>query len=49
MKKGTLSAIAGAASMLAILIVTANVSAVREQNLEEYECCILNFEDRTIR
>lgn len=37
MKKCILSAIAGAAAMLAILIVAANVSAVREQNPKEYE------------
>ena len=37
MKKCILSAIAGAAAMLAILIVAANVSAVREPNQKEYE------------
>ena len=37
MKKCILSAIAGAAAMLAILIVAANISAVREPNPKEYE------------
>ena len=37
MKKCILSAIAGAAAMLAILIVAANISAVREPNQKEYE------------
>ena len=36
MKKCILSAIAGAAAMLVILIVAANVSAVKEQNPKEY-------------
>ena len=37
MKKCILSAIVGAAAMLAILIVAANVSAARVQNPKEYE------------
>ena len=37
MKKCILSAIAGAAAMLVILIVAANISAVREPNQKEYE------------
>ena len=37
MKKCILYAIAGAAAMLAILIVAANVSAIRKQNPKEYE------------
>jgi len=37
MKKCILSAIAGAAAMLVILIIAANVSAVREQHPKEYE------------
>ena len=37
MKKCILSAIAGAAAMLVILIIAANVGAVREQHPKEYE------------
>lgn len=37
MKKCILSAIAGAAAMLVVLIIAANVRAAKEQNTEEYE------------